>query len=57
MYGTVRYEYTDPDPHVSDKLDPDPHQSDLLDLDPNPQSFADDKPKLMEYDLSTFSKF
>jgi hypothetical protein len=44
----------DPDPYQSDKLDPDrhpdPHQSDKLNTNPDPNQFADDKPKLMEYE-------
>jgi hypothetical protein len=39
-----------PYPHQSDLLDPDPHQSDKLDLDPDHHQFADDMPKLMEYE-------
>jgi hypothetical protein len=34
----------DPDQH------PDPHKSDKLDPDPDPHQFADDKPKIMEYE-------
>jgi hypothetical protein len=45
--ATLHSIVADPDPHQIERHDPDPHQSDELD----PRQFADDKAKIMEYEL------
>ncbi len=49
--ATLHSSVADPDPHKIERHDPDPHQSNKLDLDPDPRQFADDKAKIMEYEL------